>query len=279
MKRIIVPTDFSANAERALHYAIMVANNINAAIHVVHTINTRGTGGRYTTIDDLMYDERQEKMQDLLHRVKKLLAAGVLISSSIAQDYTVDGILKTVDEKRGDLVIMGTQGASGLKRLLLGSTTVEFIKKTQVPVLIVPAEYTEMAIRHIALAIDESEISSLYLLQPAILLANKFKTTVSLVHVSKNGDAEIDKPKEEEVGGYIRAHMEKVQMPYDLYNLKGNSVSKILEDFVATKDVDILCLLNQSEQRSWWANLFHDSVTNELAYGSKKPLLVIKMPA
>ena len=274
MKRIVVPTDFSPNAQRALHYAIVVANALNAAIHIVHTINTKGTGGRYLTVDDLIHNEREEKMQDLIHSIKKLLAQGVLLSSSIEHDSTVDGILNAVATKRGDIVIMGTQGASGLKRWILGSTTVEFLKRSTVPVLVVPAEYEAMDIRHIALAIDESEVSKLSLLEPAILLAKKFDASISLVHVAHEENV-----GSETVGTYLKEHMDKVEMPYTLHRLHGNSVSKILEDFSERENVDILCLLNQSERRSWWGNLLHDSVTNELAYGSKKPLLVIKIPA
>ena len=274
MKRIVVPTDFSANAEHALHYAIVVANALNAAIHIVHTINTKGTGGRYLTVDDLIHNEREEKMQDLVHRIKKLLGQGVLLSFSIEHDSTVDGILNAVTMKKGDIVIMGTQGASGLKRWLLGSTTVEFLKRSIVPVLVVPAEYEVMNIRHIALAIDDSELSKLSLLEPAILLAKKFYANISLVHV-----ANAESVGSETVGNYLKEHMDKVEMPYTLHTLQGNSVSKILEDFAEKENVDILCLLNQSERRSWWSNLLHDSVTNELAYGSKKPLLVIKIPA
>jgi len=171
MRKILVPTDFSENARRAVEYALTVANAVEADLHIVHTIHTRGSAGHFLSIDDIVMRERQEELDKLVKELQPRLSAAVTLTSSVKQGYVVDAILETAAKQQADAIVMGTQGASGLRRWVLGSTTVELLKNNTLPLIAVPNEYTAPTSKKLCLAVDAAQLRDMSLLSPAVLLA------------------------------------------------------------------------------------------------------------
>lgn len=273
MRKIIVPTDFSENARRALNYAIMVANATNAALHVVHTVHTRGSAGHFLSIDDIVMKERGEELEELLKAIKPQLDDAVMLSSSVKQGYVVDAILAEAEKVGADTIVMGTQGASGLRRWLLGSTTVDLLKSTTLPVMAVPNEFESTELSRIALAVDAARLKDVSVLQPLILLAQKFKIDLNLVHISSDDKINTD------IDTLLHQHLQQLGINYIAHRIAATDIEQAIKDFVKTHKINMLCVLNQSEKRSWFENLFHLSITKEMAYESEVPLLVLSLPA
>jgi len=273
MRKIIVPTDFSENARRALNYAIMVANATSAALHIVHTVHTRGSAGHFLSIDDIVMKERAEELEELLKAIKPQLDAAVMLSSSVKQGYVVDAILAEAEKVGADTIVMGTQGASGLRRWLLGSTTVDLLKNTNLPVLAVPNEFQSTELSRVALAVDAARLKDVAVLQPLILLAQKFKIDLNLVHISSDDKTNTD------IDTMLHQHLQQLGVNYIAHRIAATDIEQAIKDFVKTHKINMLCVLNQSEKRSWFENLFHLSITKEMAYESEVPLLVLSLPA
>jgi nucleotide-binding universal stress UspA family protein len=273
MRKIIVPTDFSENARRALNYAIMVANATSAALHIVHTVHTRGSAGHFLSIDDIVMKERAEELEELLKAIKPQLDAAVMLSSSVKQGYVVDAILAEAEKVGADTIVMGTQGASGLRRWLLGSTTVDLLKNTNLPVLAVPNEFQSTELSRVALAVDAARLKDVAVLQPLILLAQKFKIDLNLVHISSDDKINTD------IDTMLHQHLQQLGVNYIAHRIAATDIEQAIKDFVKTHKINMLCVLNQSEKRSWFENLFHLSITKEMAYESEVPLLVLSLPA
>lgn len=273
MRKIIVPTDFSDNARRALNYAIMVANATSAALHVVHTVHTRGSAGHFLSIDDIVMKERGEELEELLKAIKPQLDDAVMLSSSVKQGYVVDAILAEAEKVDADTIVMGTQGASGLRRWLLGSTTVDLLKSTTLPVLAVPNEFDSTELSRVALAVDAARLKDVSVLQPLILLAQKFKIDLNLVHISSDDKINTD------IDTLLHQHLQQLGVNYIAHRIAATDIEQAIKDFVKTHKINMLCVLNQSEKRSWFENLFHLSITKEMAYESEVPLLVLSLPA
>lgn len=273
MRKIIVPTDFSENARRALNYAIMVANATSAALHVVHTVHTRGSAGHFLSIDDIVMKERGEELEELLKAIKPQLDDAVMLSSSVKQGYVVDAILAEGEKVGADTIVMGTQGASGLRRWLLGSTTVDLLKSTTLPVMAVPNEFESTELSRIALAVDAARLKDVSVLQPLILLAQKFKIDLNLVHISSDDKINTD------IDTLLHQHLQQLGINYIAHRIAATDIEQAIKDFVKTHKINMLCVLNQSEKRSWFENLFHLSITKEMAYESEVPLLVLSLPA
>ncbi len=113
MKKILFPTDFSKNADNALDYAIDYVNQIKGHLTVVHIYNTPGTTGSFVNVDAFMRKEAFQHMVEIVNKLQTKLTKGVTF------DRLVEGgsPIPTIAQKAAqyDLVIMGTQGASGFE--------------------------------------------------------------------------------------------------------------------------------------------------------------------
>ncbi len=273
MRKILVPTDFSDNARRAVAYALNVANAVEADLHIVHTVHTRGSAGHFLSIDDIVMRERQEELDKLVKELKPQVSAAITLTTSIIQGYVVDAILETANKQGADAIVMGTQGASGLRRWVLGSTTVELLKNNSRPLIAVPNEFTGSKSTKLCFAVDAAQLRDMSLLSPAVLLAQKLQMSVHLLHISKENAANT------EVSERVHLYFQQLGMTYVNHHVQSADIEQGIKNFVKENQVDLLCVLNQTDKRSWFENLFHLSITKEMAYESEVPLLVLHVPA
>jgi nucleotide-binding universal stress UspA family protein len=143
VRRILVPTDFSDGANRALTLAIKFAKLLRAAIDLLHV----QAMPMYTPIPSVpgavplppAVPEADEGIKESLN----VLAAGVRESGLECQTANVDGnpgdeIVDYAAKIGVDLIVMGTQGRGGMRRLLLGSVAEKVLRAACCPVLVVP---------------------------------------------------------------------------------------------------------------------------------------------
>ena len=145
MNKILAPTDFSAAAEKAFRFALALANKDKSEIILYHSYVPVESGFIGTEESRRQYNTQNEtEIADRLEVLKKRIAGNqedVQITKVVGQPPLVDGILDFVSENQIDLIVMGTQGASGLKRTIVGSVAARVIEKSEVPVLLIPDGY------------------------------------------------------------------------------------------------------------------------------------------
>lgn len=124
IRRILCPTDFSEYANYAIPYAISIARRYHAKIILLHTA-------------DLMVQHPEllmSKFPDLKHYHEHgdTVEVEKLIGRDIEPENT---IVRIAEEHETDLIIMGTHGARGMRRVQIGNTTEEVVRRASVPVL------------------------------------------------------------------------------------------------------------------------------------------------
>lgn len=268
MKQIIVPTDFSENAVHALRYAISFMNNLGGDITLLHTFQISTSGaGRFVALDEMVQQEREEELNGLIAKVKDQLADTVRLNGKVVEGYAVDTIAEQADAHHVNFVVMGTRGASGVKKIFMGSTTSNVIRNTKVPVLAVPDDAGDFSMKHLLLALDASDMPDATVLNPALDLAAKFGAEVSILHINSND-------KDDSISPNIQAYFEQMGIKYTYYKLqKSGDASENILDFAKQKNTDLVCVLNR--HRSWFSQLFQTSVSQQLAFESNIPLLVL----
>jgi len=127
MKTIIAPVDFSDASANALSFAAELSKRSSAHLFVV---NFPGEG------EDAQ--AAKVKLKDLESGLKKTFGEDLGVESRVVSGALVAGLAKVIASERPDLVVMGTKGASGMKRILIGSNTVKVMANTRVPVLVIP---------------------------------------------------------------------------------------------------------------------------------------------
>jgi nucleotide-binding universal stress UspA family protein len=142
-KRILVPTDFSAGSRAALDHAAGLAERFGATVVALHVWrppalmradDAVSLGGQsYQTLADLARTRVASEMDAFLAP----LAAneGLWFRRQIAMGDAGDTILSVADDGEFDLIVMGTHGRTGLKRVILGSVAEKVARRASCPVL------------------------------------------------------------------------------------------------------------------------------------------------
>lgn len=140
-RTLLLPTDGSEAAERGLQEGLALAQALRARVSLVYVLEPLRSSlllGRETVpyYDGLMEDLRQEGLKALDRATRMAQAQGVEFTAHLLEGRPAEVILRLAAEH--DLLVMATHGRTGLDRLLLGSVTLEVVRKSPKPVLVVP---------------------------------------------------------------------------------------------------------------------------------------------
>lgn len=141
-RTILVATDFSETAEKAVDYAAQLATKLGAKLAVVTAVATPVVGMSEVavaisvgTIEEVIA-ENQAAMDRLIAKYRGVLDLEPVVRNGDPQTV----ILDAVGLVGADLLVIGTHGRTGLKRLLLGSVAEQVIRHAKCPVLTVHAD-------------------------------------------------------------------------------------------------------------------------------------------
>lgn len=186
-KNILLATDFSEISRKALAYAAAIASSGDCQLYLVHVIPPEP---RWPIPLEPEHPELRTDWLDA-ELAMKTLAAGELAKTTRHEALLERGPIKDVllDLLRRndiDLLVLGTHGRGGLKKLILGSVAEQLFRLASCPVLTVgpavPAGMRENRFHHILFATDFGS-ASLRALSHAISLAIEHKARLTLLHV------------------------------------------------------------------------------------------------
>lgn len=263
MKKILFPTDFSDNAANALNYAIEIINSMESAhLTILHTCTFPMNAGTFIALQGHLQSNVKLEMNRVVNRVQPLLREGVVLETKIEIGDTVLTIGKIADDY--DLVIMGTQGATGLKEIFLGSITNAIIKNTKTPVLAIPKNYHFIPFNHIAFSLDNEGIVDPKGIKCLRLLLKLFDADLMLFHTEEEA---ADKGIDQEVIEFFD------QAAYSIdFNFQRNSVNESIQEMVKDYDIDLLVMIQR--KRGFLESIFHQSVTTKEVFHSSIPILI-----
>jgi universal stress protein A len=140
MKCIVCPTDFSERAAPAEREAVRLAKALGAELVLAHvgTDATLWREGLYTPeVRAVVEGQRKWAADALAARAAALAAEGVTARAVVKVGLAWKEIVRLAAEEHADMIVMGTQGRTGLERLLLGSVAERVIRRAPCPVLTV----------------------------------------------------------------------------------------------------------------------------------------------
>lgn len=137
VKRILVPIDFSSNAEKIATFACEKAEEMGATLTFFNVVEDSGFHHGFWVQDSILRDVRErleKKANDFIEEHKQLCKhcddAKVIVGD------TVEEIVKLAKEGAYDMIIIGTHGYKGMEKILLGSVAERVVKRAPCPVLI-----------------------------------------------------------------------------------------------------------------------------------------------
>jgi nucleotide-binding universal stress UspA family protein len=187
-KNILFATDFSDSSMKALPYATGLARKFGAALFVCHVVTpTPLAVGAPEAAPYLYQAETESSGRALEELLQSSDLKGIKTTSLMPAGVLSDELKAAIAQNKVDLVIAGTHGRTGVRRLLLGSSVEEICRITSVPVLtvgpdLVHAPGEEVAIRNILMPTDLSEESS-HAVPCIAALAHAYDALVTVLHV------------------------------------------------------------------------------------------------
>ncbi|MFW6318509.1 MAG: universal stress protein [Halorubrum sp.] len=142
--RILVPTDGSAEGERAVGHALDIAAVHDATVHAVHVVDTASYAGMpmeasWEGVSELLRGDAAEAVRE----VEELAAGtGIDVDTAVVEGSPAREIVRYAEGNGCDLIVMGTHGRGGIDRLLLGSVAEKVVRAAAVPVLTVRLDGT-----------------------------------------------------------------------------------------------------------------------------------------
>ena len=127
LKNITVPVDFSGESENALLFAAEIAKRVSARLTILHA---------QPSAENAQRDE--EKLKSLKSNLQSVFGSDLDCETVLAPFDLVHILKSNASTQKNHLIVMGTKGASGLKRILIGSNTVRVIAEVPVPILVIP---------------------------------------------------------------------------------------------------------------------------------------------
>ncbi|GLV46919.1 universal stress protein [Thermus sp. LT1-2-5] len=140
-QRLLLPTDGSEAAEVGLKEGLRLAAALKAKVTLLHAVEPLGPKlllGPETLpyYQALLEDLRQLGLKALDQGTRLAEELGVPFEAHLLEGRAAEVILR--EAERHDLIVMGSHGRTGLDSLLLGSVTLEVVRKSPKPVLVVP---------------------------------------------------------------------------------------------------------------------------------------------
>ena len=277
MKNILVPTDFSDTATNAVKYAIELASLLDAKLTVlyVHTQEVVVIDSLPVNLVYTEYLQVPDSVHKQMKKIKELVAAKPDLKARylIKEGGVTEEVITQVQETEADLIVMGTEGVDSAYNLLWGSETVSIIGKRKCPVLAVPGNFTGTIKKgaDFVFATDFERINDWYVLNLYKLLAQKLEAHINVFFVSKHGREKEDLEYEEDRYEMLKEYFDGLDIT--LIHSYEKDILHAVETFVKAKHATLITMI--SHERTFLENLFHKSITKEMALNTKVPFLAI----
>ena len=276
MQKILVPTDFSNNALKAVGYAAEIAKKSGATIFLLHVIEP--TINMATMQTDSSRKMVLEKKKSELNLALKSIAdvyPQIKVIPFLAGGAIVSSILDYAEKEEMDMIIMGTKGASGLKMFFMGSVAAGVIGKTKIPVLTVPVSYEMEEPDAIAFATNQFEKNK-DILKKIVAISKLFSSAIHVV-VFKDINEDINADliyNEEQLNDYLQFLKETFPaVTFKGELLEGKDFEIEIDRYSNKNEVDVIAMVTYP--KSFFEKVLQKSVTKKMAFHSTIPILAI----
>ncbi len=265
--KIIIPIDFSDNSINALEFAIALAGKKDGEIILVHVIEAVFDFASQASIAmESMHQDANSLMEKTLEKHHN---SNLKFNTIIKEGTASISVARLAREMDATLIVMGTQGASGIKLALIGSTTINLIKESSIPVLVVPAESKALDIRKVALALEFATREEKFI-DWVIDMSTRWQLGIEFVHVQTADDFE-EKPGIKKLEDFIASHHPGLAIKIHTFYAK--TPVRGLDQFLEENENVILVMCH--EHKNLWKQVLNRSQTIEMVFHSKVPLLVM----
>lgn len=270
---ILVPTDFSVPALKALHYALFIAPK-ESRIILLHAYMPLESGF-YS--EKRKQEENREEEEEIKIKLKKIQQEAHKNNDAVTIDIKVTTgvgqrcILQIATKLKADLIVMGTTGASGLKEKLIGSVTADVMNEAPCAVVGVPSKYQPSQLKKIAFASDYM-LEDIDALRFVTSIARPFKALITVIHFNKTKSPAGVESLVKRYKSMVKEWVDYPGIKYETHEVK--DITEALKNLSHHTDVDMMAMITH-RRKGFFRQLLDKSLTKQVAFHAKIPLLSI----
>lgn len=276
MKKILVPTDFSENAEDALQIAAQLAQRFGSEIYLLHMlelpVNMSGPMGE-TRSNDL--PEALGFMKLAKKRFTEILARpylkGIKVHEIVEFHQAFDGIMETSKEHGCDFIIMGSKGASGFKEIFIGSNTEKVVRTSEVPVLVIKENRPNFTVKDFVFATNLDSTNK-KTLEKVVNFARLMDARLHLLYINTANEFITSKDTDNYLEKYVDG-MNYDNYEFHIYN--DDSVEQGVLNFSKKIQADLIGIATHG--RKGLSHFFNGSISEDLVNHAHIPVITFKL--
>lgn len=277
-RKILLPTDFSNNAWLAVKYAIelykddtcdfFLLNVYHATTNIVDSLLNMEPGSELYEI------AKEESQKGLAHILDKIVLCDYNNPKHkfipVSQfNNNIEAIKNIVEEKDIEIIVMGSKGKTGDKKVVFGGTALYVMEKVRnCPVIVVPEFAKHTMPKEIVFPTSYKTHYKRRELKYLTDIAKKCEATIAILHVFKEN--ELDKNQQEH-----KKMLEEIfeEATYTFHELSNHSIETAVDIFVESRDSDMVAFINK--KHSFFGSILTQPLVKGLNYNSKVPILVM----
>lgn len=276
MKRILVPVDFSKEAENAARVAAHIAKKTGSEIFLVHMLELPVTTIDPAEMNTISREPQIIYFMKLAHeKFEKFISLpffkGIKVVETVQFQHAFSGIISESEKNDIDLIVMGSQGASGLQEMFIGSNTEKVVRRSKIPVLVIKEDTQDFKIEDVIFASDFNEESK-STFQRVVNFVSIFDAKIHLLYINTIHNFNTTKNIENRIKDFMSS--------FDFDNYTTNiyndvSIEKGILSFGRDINADLIAL--NTHGRSGLSQLFNGSIGQELANHALRPVITFKI--
>ncbi len=277
MYKLLIPTDFSQNAWNAIRYGMELFKYETCEIFIMHAY-----ADEVFQLDPFMEPHQLKEVQKrILRQVNSELASIEKQLKSLSPNprhkilsiaefgSLIDEANDLVELENIDLIIMGTRGKAGDKKLTFGSNTLQVMKYVKCPVLAVPESYNEINPVHILFPSDLMIPYKKRELKLVLKLAKRYEAKIDLLYVSGSNKLSLRQQKNK---SFIDSILSGVNVDFE--HVPGSDIAEAINKFIEKEDIDLLIMVNS--RHSYLESVLYDSKIEKIGLEVQIPFLVLQ---
>ncbi len=279
MKNILIPTDFSENSWNAVKYALEFFKDISCDFYLLHvTLIYNYASGEspvmplpaFEVIDKTVLKQAKTNLKKLIKNIDSLPHNPKHKFYTLNNyDYFIDAVKAHVTEKNIDLIVMGTKGASGLKKVMIGSNTGDLITRVKCPVLIVPENAIFKEIKEIAFPTDYHLFYPTKILNSLLEFTKMHDSALRIVHIAKKDEVVTDFQLENKE--FLKNFF--AEEKHSFHRITNKKIEDGVQCFVESRDIDMIIMV--AKNLNLFQRILFRPTVEEISYHTDVPFLVL----
>jgi nucleotide-binding universal stress UspA family protein len=267
MKKIIIPTDFSKNAQKAIDYALLLFKNESCTFYLLHAYHDAPSSvkNKMSTKEDL---SEITKALDIQNKNKNHHFEWILET-----DTVLNLTNRTQINQCADYVFMGTKGSSTLREIFIGSNTLDLIKYfDNCPVIVVPEAYEYNGLKEMVFATDFKHTFITKELVPLIDMTLRWDTTLSVAHIkTKEVLSDMQKANKE----VLRKALKETKHRFFEIEPRDTIANTLYQFEKENKNIGAMAILKT--KHGFFQKLTQENIVKNMVFRTKVPLLVLPL--